>query len=365
MSIQKIYNVIGIMSGTSMDGIDCSYIKTNGKDKVSIISEKTYNYSNIYRRKLKKIIDIYNKKNKILNSNKSETFITNQFIKIINKFIKEFNIKKSKIDLIGFSGQTVFHNPENKVSIQLGNCKKIQESLGLKIIGHFRQNDLKNGGLGAPIGAFYHKHIIDKFAKNSAIINIGGVSNISFMNKKKLTAFDIGPGNALIDDLTSYFFKKNYDKDGKYAFKGKINEELIHLFKQDIFFSKKYPKTLDREYFKKYFTKLKILKKNDSICTASKMTIESILLSLKLINKKFDKLIITGGGRKNLFIMKNLKNALKNIKIIKIDKLNLDGDMLESQAFGYLSVRSYLNLTISIPTTTGVTKPISGGKLFK
>ena len=142
MNTHKKYNVIGIMSGTSMDGIDCSYIKTDGKNFVSVINENSYKYSQNYRNKLIKII-------KFLNTNKSlrkkkyikfhETIVTNKFIQIIKQFIKEYSIEYSSIDYIGISGQTVFHDPKNKKTIQLGSCKKIQKKLQLKIIGDFKK----------------------------------------------------------------------------------------------------------------------------------------------------------------------------------------------------------------------------------
>ena len=367
MSIRKIYNVIGIMSGTSMDGLDCSFIKTNGKNHVEIICEKSYRYSNYYRHKLQKLVNSYNTYNKFNNYSKNEIFVTNTIASIIIKFIKEYKINNSLIDLIGFSGQTIFHDPKNKKSIQLGSCKKLQKKLNIQIIGNFRNNDIKNGGQGAPIGAYYHKYIIKKISTKCAILNIGGISNISFIKNKKLTAFDFGPGNTLIDRLMFYFFNKHFDKNGNFAFKGKINNKIINEFMKDSYFKLPNPKSLDKEYFKKYYKKLKKLKNYDAICTASIMTIEAIIEGIKLSNKKIDKLILTGGGRKNIFIVKGLKRLLKTqkIKVIDIDKLNFNGDMLESQAFAYIAVRSLLKLPLSLPTTTGVKKPLTGGQLFK
>jgi len=231
MSIQKKYNVIGIMSGTSIDGLDCSYMTTDGENLVSIKFEKTYKYSQNYRSKLKKIINYLNKIKSIkINQyvKNQEGIVTNKFIQIIKKFIKEYNIKYSSIDYIGISGQTVFHDPKNKKTIQLGSCKKIQKIIKLKIVGNFRENDIKNGGQGAPIAAFYHNYILKNFLPSAIILNLGGIANISVVNRKKLIAFDVGTANVLIDDLMYYFYKKNYDKDGKIAFKGKINQEIIN-----------------------------------------------------------------------------------------------------------------------------------------
>ena len=168
MSIVKIYNVIGIMSGTSMDGVDCSYLKTDGESFVSIICESTYRYSINYRNKLEKIVkDIKtiskSKRNKYIKNN--EQLVTNYFAKVINKFINENNIKKKHVEYIGLSGQTILHDPKNCISIQLGSCRKIKNKLGIKIIGNFRQNDISLGGEGAPIGSFYYKYILDKILK--------------------------------------------------------------------------------------------------------------------------------------------------------------------------------------------------------
>ena len=219
------------MSGTSMDGIDISLIETDGNEKVFVITEKSYEYSNNYKNKLKNLAKLYYSKINI-NNKKKENFVTKKFIRMINKFIKDNKINRNSIDYIGFSGQTIFHNPFKKKSIQLGSCKEIQKKIKIKVVGDFRDNDVQNGGQGAPIGAFYHKYIINKVSNNSAILNIGGISNISLIKDKKLIAFDMGPGNSLIDDLMLFFYKKNFDFNGKKAFKGKKNNKLLLEFKK-------------------------------------------------------------------------------------------------------------------------------------
>ena len=370
MTIGNKYNVIGISSGTSMDGLDCSYIRTDGKDFVSIIYENSYKFSLNYRTKLKKIIRYLNN-NKNINYKKykcdHELFVTNKYISLIKKFIRENNIKKSEVDFIGLSGQTVLHYPQNNITIQLGSLKEIYETLKIKIVGNFRENDIKNGGQGAPIGAFYHQYILNNYSSPAAIINLGGIANISYSHKKELIAFDLGPANVLIDDLMQHFYKKNFDKNGNKAIKGKLDKKLIDFYKKDNFFKLNYPKSLDREYFKKYFNQLKKLKNNNAIHTASMMTIVCIDLGLKLIKKKINELIITGGGRKNLFLINVLKKQFKNkgINIVLVDNLNFNGDLLEAQAFAYLAVRCVRKLPLSLPTTTGVKKPTLGGILYK
>ena len=370
MITQYKFNVIGIMSGTSMDGIDCSYVRTNGVDYVSIINENSYEYSQNYKNKLKRIIKYINNIKSLKKKQRIENFeniVTNKFIQVIKKFIKDHNIKYSSIDYIGISGQTVLHDPKNKKTIQLGSCKKIQKKLKIRIVGNFRENDIKNGGQGAPIGAFYHQYILNNYSPSAAIINLGGIANISYSYKKELIAFDLGPANVLIDDLMRHFYKKNFDKNGTKANKGKLDKKIIDFFKKDNFFKLNYPKSLDREYFKKYLNQLKKLKKNNAIHTASMMTIVCIDLGLKLIKKKINELIITGGGRKNLFLINVLKKQFKKkgINIVLIENLKFNGDLLEAQAFAYLAVRCVRKLPLSISTTTGVRKPTLGGILYK
>ena len=189
MNTQKQYNVIGIMSGTSMDGIDCSYIKTDGKNFVSIMSEFYYEYSLNYKKKLNniiKLIQLKKQKDRFKYIKENEDFVTNKFYKIIKRFIKENKINKKFIDYIGISGQTIFHDPKNKISIQLGSCRKIQKKINIKIIGNFRKKDIQNGGQGAPIGAFYHKYLLRNFCSSTVIINLGGIANISYKSNKAI-----------------------------------------------------------------------------------------------------------------------------------------------------------------------------------
>ena len=365
---KKRYIVLGIMSGTSMDGLDCSVIETDGHDYNNILLEQTFNYSFKYIKELKKIIKYLpeTKNKQLIYSKKKEIIVNNELIKIIKNFLKISENNKININLIGFSGQTIYHNPVEKYSLQLGSGKLIHKKTKIPTVSNFRENDLKNNGQGAPIGSFYHEHILKKIKGYNAIINIGGVSNITYIYKKKLLSYDICQGNALIDDLCYHFFKKNYDLNGCIAKKGEIIKEILNKYKKNDFFLKKYPKSLDRNYFNAY---LKILKKQDpynAVKTASMMTVIGIIENIKLINLNFDSIVLTGGGRNNLFIFNKIKERIKNlnIKVSKIDSYGLDGDMIESQMFGYIAVRSIKKLPLSLPTTTGVLKPTSGGRLF-
>ena len=356
------------MSGTSMDGLDCSLIETDGQEYTRIIKEKTYEYSSAYKKNLKNLICNLpkGKKNQILYSKQKEVLVTNNITRITRKFIKFIKYDSDKIDLIGLSGQTIIHNPEKNYSIQLCSGSELNLQLKIPVISNFRQKDLHFGGQGAPIGSFYHKSILDKINKSAAIINLGGIANITYINKKKLISYDMGPSNALIDDLCYLFYKKQYDKNGLLAKKGRTIVKILNKYKKDKYFKKRYPKSLDRDYFASFYKELKNCNNRDAINTASMMTIFAVLQDLDQIKDKIDLIIFTGGGRKNKFIINALKENLKvkKINISDINKFGLNGDMIESQMFGYLAVRSIKKLPLSLPSTTGVSKPMSGGVLY-
>ena len=362
MKQKKFFNVIGIMTGTSMDGIDISYVSTDGIKKIKGYKEKSYDYS---LKEIKNIKEILFKKkyqkNIIINQDRK---ITNLIVKYLSKFLKEYKVKK--FDYISLSGQTIFHNPSKKISIQLGNAKLIAKAFNSKVVSNFRENDIKNGGQGAPIGAFYHKFILEKINKKAVIINLGGVANFALTYRRKFISSDIGPANALSDDLTMFFYKKNYDKDGVLASKGKINLRILNIFKRDKFFKKKIPKSLDRNNFHYLIKKLKRIKANNALCTSIHFTIYSIMNLLeKDICSDINEIIFTGGGRKNKFLISHFEYLNQKYKISIIDNYGFDGDLLEAQMFAYIGIRSVKKLSLSSPYTTRVKKNITGGKIIE
>ena len=359
------YNVLGVMTGTSMDGIDLSLIKTDGINYVKIIKEENYNYSLKKQMILKEIVN--NKPIKISEIYKYfkfyENFVTKDIIKYIKKFVLKNKIKN--IDIISLSGQTMYHNSKKNITIQLGNGKNISDYFKIKVITNFREKDIINGGEGAPIGSYYHRYLLNIINKKAVIINIGGVANSSQIKNRMLISTDIGPGNGIIDDLANYFYNIKFDKNGYYASKGKIINKILNKFKKDDFFKKKYPKSLDRNNFDKYLNEMKKNKKNDSIATALSFTIFAIKKFIYYKkNSYLNEIILTGGGRKNKFLKKILKEKFNKLKITKIDDYGFNGDLIESQMFAFIGIRSLKNLIISTPQTTNNKKPISGGKLY-
>ena len=369
MNNLKIYSTLGIMTGTSMDGIDLSLIKTDGKDYVKIICEYNYKYPLYYQLKLKNIIK--NKPNNNINVKKYfslyDNEITKIYIKYINNFIDKYKIEIKNIDLIGLSGQTMYHNPGKNISIQLGSGRIISDYFKIKVVNNFRKKDIINKGEGAPIGSYYHRCLLKNINKNAIIINLGGIANFTQLKKRTLISSDLGPANIILDDLTNYFYNEKFDKDGKYSSKGIVNKKILKKFMNDNFFKKNEPKSLDRNYFNLYFSELIKLKKNDALATALSFTLFSIINTLnRKSNTYIDEIILTGGGRKNDFLIKKLKLKLKlkNLKFNTIDRYGLNGDLIESQMFGYLAVRCIKKYIISTPLTTGTKRKISGGEIY-
>ena len=359
MSNNKLH-AIGIMSGTSLDGIDVSYVSSDGKSRFTHNCSSLFKFRESTRKSLHTLVNNFTKnKNSISNIIDCENLVSEDYVNAIRKFIKSKNIKK--VDLIALHGQTIFHSSKNKSSIQLCNSSYIAEKTNSLIVTDFRQKDILNDGEGAPLVPIFHKLLINKLKlkKPCSFINIGGISNISILdNRGKLTAYDIGPGMCLLDQFVFLKKKEPFDKNGIYSSRGKINNNVLMQLQNDKFFKKKPPKSLDRNYF----SLNKVLKINfyDACATLSAFTAYSIINDLKKIENQ--KIIISGGGTKNKFILNLIKENLGN-RVISIDEIYGDAKFIESQAFAYLGIRRIKNLPISLPGTTGVKSPITGGKI--
>ena len=351
---------IGVMSGTSFDGIDISLISSDGKKYFKPIKSSFFKFSSKIRQKLFRISNNFSEnqyKIGLLSSIESE--VTQEYVKAIKTFISKNKFKK--IDLIGIHGQTIFHKPKNKISLQLCNSDTLYDELGIKIISDFRQNDLKFGGEGAPLVPIFHKLLVRhlNIKGNVIFINLGGISNLTYVPLRgRVKAYDTGPGMTLLDQYVYLKKKESFDRNGNFSLKGKTNQKVLESVLGDKYFIKRSPKSLDKLYFSiKPFEKLHF---HDACATISSFTAESVLREISKF--KIDKVIISGGGIKNVHIFNSLKKILKS-KLCIIDEFKLNKDFIESQAFAYLAIRSLKKLPISFPGTTGVSYPVSGGKI--
>ena len=367
--MSKFYCSLGLMSGTSADGVDASIIQSNGDTEYKVILDKYFKYSqSIYQ-------NIHNLKEKINNSkdlkNLSEKIqplekeITLFHLKVVNEIIEN---SETNIDFLCFHGQTIFHNAKEKISKQLGDGKLLSKLTKKSVIYDFRQNDLKNGGHGAPLTPIFHKLLKKKIGlKEVTFVNIGGIANItSISNDDSMAGTDIGPGMCLIDRWVRKKSKKNYDENGILARSGKINklilDKLIKNFnKKENILDKNTIQSFDTKYFD--FSFVNNLSLEDGLATLTEFTAKIIISAIKAENRYKEKIILCGGGRKNGFLVERLKKNTNRIKLI--DEYKIDGDFVESQAFAYLATRSFLKLPISFPETTGVKEPCSGGIIIK
>ena len=377
----KLYTAIGLMSGTSMDGVDVSLIRSDGFNQFTNILDEYFEYNESLHQEL------FELRNLIINTNdlehhssrlnELEREITIFHSKIVNEISNKY---EDQIDFVGFHGQTIFHSPELKISKQLGDGKLMSQLVKKKVIYDFRQEDMLNKGQGAPLTPIFHNLLSKKINEKHQIsfpicfLNIGGISNITKIIKndenleENLEAFDAGPGNCMIDEWVRKNSKNNFDENGSVAKSGKINQlilnQVIDNFKIDNF-----DKSLDVKDFDISFARG--LSLEDGCATITNFTAYLIAKGIEHANGNYDKPIkylVCGGGRKNNFLIQSVKDYLKskqNISLNSIGEYNLNGDYIESQAFGYLAIRSYLNLPISCPKTTGCEIPTVGGNLVK
>ena len=371
----KIFIALGLMSGTSGDGVDASLISSDGIDQYSEIINRYFKYDQqIYenlhnlRAKILKPEDLQKNTNEINNLEKEITlFHAKVVIEILDSIEK-------KIDFIGFHGQTIYHNSLEKISTQIGDGNLLSQLTKKTVVYDFRQNDIKNGGEGAPLAPVFHRLIVKqkKIELPVCILNIGGIANVTAVEEYDKNSFlsrDLGPGNCLIDEWVRKNTKSKFDNNGEIAKKGKTNDlilnQALHSFDNR---PNQNALSFDTKDFSLGF--VRGLNLEDGAATLTDFTGriigEGLFSFLSETRNKLWKILVCGGGRKNITLIERIKSrTLKNLVIQSIDDYDIDGDYVESQAFAYLAIRSYLGLPISFPNTTGCKKPITGGVMVK
>ena len=360
----KLFRVIGLMSGTSIDGIDAALVETDGYDYVVPLAFMPSPYEHSFRQRLRSHLGNQEGRNdpKVAEFERELTELHGQ---IVEKFRKKFNGIAENIDFIGFHGQTIWHQPKNRSTIQLGDGALLARMTGVPVINDFRSADVHAGGNGAPLVPLYHRALSAKLSKPVAILNIGGVSNISWIggdHDDALIAYDVGPGNAMLDDWVLLHTGKPYDEDGVLASQGKVHEPTIEKFLANAFFKKKPPKSIDRDMFKDLVPEG--LSIPDGAATLTMITARAVADGMKHMPRLPNELYVTGGGRLNKTLMHWI-GELTGISANPVEELGWSGDGLEAEAFAYLAVRSHLGLPLSVPGTTGVPMPLTGGRLHK
>ena len=373
--MSKSINSLGLMSGTSGDGVDASIINSDGKGQFKVLINKYFQYTediseNIYKlkRNINKIDDI---KKYVSEINDLERKITLFHSNVVSNCITNIDFE---IDLIGFHGQTILHSPKDKYSKQLGDGKLLSQLSKKKVIYNFRQNDLAEGGEGAPLSPIFHQLIVKqkKIDLPICILNIGGISNLTLigdLKEENLISKDIGPGNCLIDEWMRRNKKGNYDKNGEAASIGKTNELILNQALEDFEnVTDKNINSFDVNDFEINFLRGLDLEDGASTITdfTSNIIASKLLSEISKSNIKITKIILCGGGRKNKTLIDRIKKHCGNeVKFETTDDYGVDGDFVESQAFAFLAIRSFFKLPISFPNTTGCKSPSTGGVLVK
>ena len=376
---KKIFTVLGLMSGTSMDGVDLSLIRTDGSDYYEQISDGFYRFSNelfekliFLRESIKNTKDLQKKSNLITNIENKFTLFN---AKIINDFLKNKNLTP---DIIGFHGQTIYHKPNDKISKQIGNADLLSQLTKCTVVNNFRQQDLDNDGQGAPLTPIFH-YLISKYINKKKeldypinIMNIGGITNVTTIlnNKnieKEIFAYDIGPGNCLIDDWIRKNSGKNFDQDGLIARSGKTDDLILNQALENFASKFDYNKSLDIKDFDIFFAKG--LSLENGAATITNFTAELIAEGIRHVENKIktnkSNWLVCGGGRKNKYLRESIEKNFKELVLKPIENYKVNGDFVESQAFAFLAIRSLKNMPISFPNTTRCKKPLTGGILVK
>lgn len=362
--MSKIFTSLGLMSGTSLDGIDLAIVKTDGETFIERGPSATLAYSAEQQAKLRQAlvegVAIQERRQRPGSLEEIEKRLTDWHVDAVHKFLDKNSISHSNINVIGFHGQTITHRPEQHLTVQLGDGQALANATGIQVVYDLRAADVAAGGQGAPLVPVYHRAL----AKQTpiAFVNIGGVANVTHVAADgHLTAFDTGPGNALINDWMESHSGVKFDKGGETAARGRISVVHLKAALASEYFTKRPPKSLDRNSFA--HLDLSGLSLEDGAATLTAFTAHSIARAANWFHEPAKSWVICGGGRHNATLMHMLGEILPNVQ--RAEELGFNGDSMEAEAWAYLAARSLRGLPITFPGTTGVKAELTGGVLAK
>ena len=357
----EILTAIGLMSGTSMDGIDAAVLRTDGERIEGFGPSLSIPYETVFRDRLRTVLG----RNPTDDSDASAVAedLTGYHIQAVQKLISENGVDPGSVDVIGFHGHTVFHQPDQGITRQIGDGGRLARETGISVVCDFRANDVAYGGQGAPFASLYHAALSWNYEKPLAVLNIGGVANVTWISPDGgLIAFDTGPGNALIDDWVREHELGEMDLGGHLAHDGQVDEDALAQLLDNAYFAQLYPKSLDRDDFDP--SPVVNLSIADGAATLTAFSVRAIEKAVHLLPALPNRWLVCGGGRHNPAIMAALRMILIQ-PVEPVEMAGWQGDALEAQAFAFLAVRSLKALPLSLPSTTGVSKPVSGGVLHR
>ena len=345
---------VGLMSGTSLDGIDAALIETDGERVERTGLARTTLYDPAFRARLRACLG------KNVAPADAELALTEAHAAAVRALLDEAGLKPADIDVVGFHGHTIFHDPRNGVTRQIGNGALLASLLGIDVVNDFRSADVAAGGEGAPLVPLYHAALARDLDKPVAVLNLGGVANLTWIGADdELVAFDTGPGVGLIDDWCALRAGAAFDEGGKFASAGRADQSIIAHMLEHPYFSRPAPKSLDRLAFT--LDAVSSLSLENGAATLAAFTAACVAQGTALFPGRPRHFLVTGGGRRNPALMMALRRALVGA-IAPVESVGWDGDALEAQAFGFLAVRSLRGLPLTLPGTTGVARPTQGGR---
>ena len=362
---------IGLMSGTSLDGVDVALIETDG-ERIAHFGPSGYRpYADdeqaLLRQALAQGVALTDRAARPGVLAEADDFVTRGHAETVEAFLDTEHIDKSDVAIIGFHGQTVLHRPGQRLTVQIGDGKALARRLGIPVAYDFRAADVAAGGQGAPLVPVFHQALardLDR-AHPIAVLNVGGIANVTFVDGGDPIACDTGPGNALIDDFMRARTGAPLDRDGDQASKGRVDEAFVERVLADGFFGLPYPKSLDRNAFAFANIGLPDFSVADGAATLSALTAASVARVVRLLPEPPRAWIVAGGGARNPTLMRMLAERLKPASVETADAVGWSSQSIEAQAFAYLAVRTRNGLPITFPQTTGVAQPMQGGVIAR
>ncbi len=345
---------IGLMSGTSRDGVDAALIRTDGRDQVGFGPTLTQPYDS----QLREIAARDLSRPSVVRA------LTDRHVAVVSALLENAGVRAAEVSVIGFPGQTLAHAPKEGWTWQVGDAGRLAAATGIPVVTDFRSRDVAHGGEGAPLVPLFHQAVAGSLARPLAVLNLGGVGNVTWLGRGgAVLAFDTGPGCAPLDDHARRVLGTAYDRDGQLAAGGDVPEDALDTLLADPYFRRPPPKSLDRDHFRtRCLQEGSSRSPADTAALLTALCAEAAARAREWMPEPPVRWLVTGGGRRNPSLMTALGDRIA-VPVDPVESVGLDGDALEAQAFGWLAVRSLQGLPLSVPATTGVAGPTSGGVL--
>ncbi len=348
---------IGLMSGTSIDGVDAALLKSDGHRVERMGQPVTAAYDDGERDLVRAALGGHGD---VL---AAERALTLRHIDVVQALLDKNDLTNENIDIIGFHGQTIIHRPDEGLTWQIGDGALLAQRTGIDVIADLRRSDMARGGQGAPFAPLYHAALVAGLKTDGpvAVLNLGGVANITWISGDEIIAFDTGPSGALLDDWVRRHTDQPFDRDGALARAGQVHDERVDAVMSDPYFTRPAPKSLDRNSFS---IDLEGLSPADGAATLVALTARTVALGVEAVPEVPRLWIACGGNRLNPAIRQAIADQVIG-DVVTAEDVGWNGDAIEAEAFAYLAIRSLKGLPLSLPTTTGVDVPTTGGALYR